>query len=62
MTKEEYREKYCISCVNYEYKRRGEKCSKFVYEEGKLYCKNYRKWTECIKKSCRECGKCDGNK
>lgn len=62
MTKEEYREKYCISCVNYEYKRRGEKCSKFVYEEGKLYCKNYRKWTECIKKSCRECGKCDGNR
>ena len=59
MTKEEYNEKICPSCVNYEYKRNNEPCSKFEYEGCYIYCKNYRNWAECVRKTCRKCGQCD---
>ena len=59
MTKEEYKVKYCPSCVNYNYKRQGEMCEKLINQDGLIMCKNYHKWTECITKSCRACGMCE---
>lgn len=60
MTKDEYKETICPSCVNYSYKRNGENCSKFVImPNNKLICKNYRDWKKCIGKQCNSCGKCD---
>lgn len=54
MTKEEYREQVCPSCVNYEYKRQGEDCSKFESDG----CKNYRRIFACGKRICNGCGRC----
>lgn len=58
MTKEKYKSKICPSCVNYSYKKQGESCGKFVQVDGIIACKNYHKWKECMKKSCRACGMC----
>ena len=58
MTKEEYKEKICPSCINYNYKRKGENCGNFIEVERKIMCKNYRKWTKCITKHCNGCRRC----
>lgn len=60
MTKDEYREKICPSCVNYNYKRQGELCGKFGQFEEETRCKNYRKWSDCVAKNCRACRMCEG--
>ncbi len=59
MTKKEFKRKMCPNCICYG------KCKEEDIEEleegnvYKMWCKNYHKFEECIRKSCRECGKCN---
>ena len=59
MTKKEFKKRMCPNCICYG------KCKEEDIEEleegnvYKMWCKNYHKFEECIRKSCRECGKCN---
>lgn len=56
MTKEEYKEKICEHCINYNCK---ENICELNMDTYKVYkCTEYVSIFMCNQKNCRECGKC----
>lgn len=60
MTKEEYKDRMCHTCI---YKNCNSDICEKHKDNVKIYrCKDYISIFECNKKSCRECGKCEEKK
>jgi len=58
MTKEEYKNKICNSCI---YKNCNSDICEVKKDDVIVYrCNNYVSIFECSKRSCKKCGKCNG--